>query len=194
MQLLLSISIGFGLLVLGWKDVIPLDVVFFLLLIAVVVLAISIDKQADHDESSLKVARETPPNGIVISKKLIDEMTEMARENLPDEVGGLLIGKRTGSVVEIVAVENEEMQERMLDGVIYVGEWCSHSVGSSSPTCIDIAAMVDVANSQECSVAYPILATVGFYGGVSWSFVSVSKSGAVKVLVQGLSDKSREEG
>ncbi len=118
-----------------------------------------------------------------IGDDLIDYMRTISVEHLPNEYGGLLVGRymdaQTVSITGTVLVptyrstpisferECESVRptlERMYSQkpkLHYVGEWHTHPFGSASPSGHDRRAMAEIAESKDVDIQNPVLLIIG---------------------------------
>jgi len=119
---------------------------------------------------------------VVISESLLLEMVEKSQARIPNETGGVIVGKYDGGTVIIKAISDQGpnalvtpisflrdgvySQQFLIDktmedpSILYVGEWHSHPSGQESPSQKDIKGMVEVANSPDYRTSHPILVVV----------------------------------
>ena len=125
-----------------------------------------------------------------------ETMTRLAREQAPRETGGILVGRREGDLVEILAISDagpnavsertrfvrdgpycqkflEDTAHKMGSGVDYVGEWHSHPGSSAQPSPRDTESFAEIAADPDYLTTAPILIIVApseASDEVDWSF------------------------
>jgi len=119
---------------------------------------------------------------VVISESLLLEMVEKSKAKLPNETGGVIVGKYDRHKVFIKAISDQGpnalatpvsflrdgvySQQFLIDktmedpSVLYVGEWHSHPSEQESPSQKDIKGMIEIANSPDYRTSHPILVVV----------------------------------
>jgi integrative and conjugative element protein (TIGR02256 family) len=131
----------------------------------------------------------TPVARAVLPLELRAEMERLARETAPRETGGILVGRRHGGDVIVVAASGpgpnakatEQLFERdgpfcqeFLERVAadsevpldYVGEWHSHPASDSTPSPRDTKSLEDTARDPDYLTESPVMVIVAFPEGV----------------------------
>jgi integrative and conjugative element protein (TIGR02256 family) len=137
---------------------------------------------------------------VSISKKLMDQMIAQSKKSLPNETGGLVLGRYEDDRVIFVMVSDagpmakatpssflrdEEYTDRFaqeniakMEGLRYVGEWHSHPSGDWLISNGDLKSMTMVANNPAFRTPFPVMAVVGVRGDESKiAFACIAPSG-----------------
>jgi len=116
---------------------------------------------------------------LIISEKLLDHLEEYGVKHYPNEFGGFLMGyysnnlkqlyisdyilpkkyNSTPCLFERSIYEIKEIFEKIFDRKkqYYVGEWHTHTNGSSMYSKTDLQAMIQIANHNTVNIENPIL-------------------------------------
>jgi integrative and conjugative element protein (TIGR02256 family) len=133
-------------------------------------------------------------------------MAELARAASPNETGGILVGRRDGEAVEVLAVSDagpkavsspvhferdgahcqaflERTAAALGEGVDYVGEWHSHPFSSATPSSRDAASFAEIAQDAENFTNAPVLVIVAPHAeGFDWSFTVFPVDGLSRTI------------
>ncbi len=148
------------------------------------------------------------PDRVHLPEELRSEMARQAREHAPNETGGILIGRRRGEVVEVLAVSDagpnaiseparferdgeycqaylERTVRELGGGVDYVGEWHSHPGSSATPSTRDTASFAEIAEDPDYLTTAPVLVIVApamSDDRVDWSFNVFPAGGLARAI------------
>jgi integrative and conjugative element protein (TIGR02256 family) len=148
------------------------------------------------------------PESLLLSDELRAEMTRQARNHAPNETGGILVGRRTGSVIEVLAVSDaglkaiskpmrferdgeycqaylERVAHELGPGVDYVGEWHSHPGSSAAPSSRDTMSFEEIAEDPDYLTRVPLLVIVApsrDSDRVDWSFTLFPAGGLARTV------------
>lgn len=131
----------------------------------------------------------SPISVVVLPVAIRAEMERLAREAAPRETGGILVGRRKGREVVIVAASgpgpNAKATDRLFerDGpycqrfleravaestepVDYVGEWHSHPASDANPSDRDTTSLEETARDPDYLTESPVMVIIGFPEGI----------------------------
>lgn len=154
------------------------------------------------------------PERLYLPAEIRSEMVKQAREHAPNETGGILIGRRRGEVVEVLAISDAgpkavsrparferdgEYCQRYLErtvaelgeGIDYVGEWHSHPGSSATPSTRDTASFTEIAEDPDYLTTAPVLVIVAptkSEDRVDWSFNVFPAGGLARTIALERSD------
>jgi integrative and conjugative element protein (TIGR02256 family) len=134
-------------------------------------------------------------------------MVAQARKHAPNETGGILIGRSSGDVIDVLAASDaglaaisrptrferdgaycqrflEEVAAKMGPGVDYVGEWHSHPGSSASPSVRDTTSFEEIAVDADYLTSTPLLIIVAPKSDnqVDWSFTVFPAGGLARTV------------
>jgi integrative and conjugative element protein (TIGR02256 family) len=142
---------------------------------------------APHPDCAVCGPREVTT--LVLPPEVREQLVARARQHAPQETGGILVGRRRGSVVEVVAASEagpkaestparfvrdgeycqhfltEQVELHTKDPVDYVGEWHSHPGASAEPSPRDLASLEDIAQDPQYLTQCPLSLIVGLPEG-----------------------------
>lgn len=146
------------------------------------------------------------PRKVGLSPELQQQMVGLARAAAPNETGGILVGRREGDTIEVLAVSDAgpkavaspvrferdgaysqaflERSVAELSGADYIGEWHSHPGSTAAPSPRDMASFAEIAHDGDNFTDAPLLVIVAPQAeSVEWSFTVFPVDGLAQAAV-----------
>jgi integrative and conjugative element protein (TIGR02256 family) len=123
---------------------------------------------------------------VQLSDEVLLEMKTTAIGMLPNECGGILIGRYQNelmaAIVEHTSINQDSksgqtwfyrgikglknlLLKHWKDGHYYIGEWHSHPYGSCNPSSTDLESLAQISVTKTAQCNTPILLIIGGYSG-----------------------------
>jgi len=147
------------------------------------------------------------PRRVRVSAAIRADMVAQARRHAPNETGGILIGRSSRDVVDVLAASDaglnavsrptrferdgaycqrylEEVATKTGTGIDYVGEWHSHPGSSAIPSVRDTTSFEEIAIDTDYLTTTPLLIIVAPKADdqVEWSFTVFPAGGLARTV------------